>query len=140
GGEVGGELVDVVGQVLPGAGGTRNARLAAELALGADLAGDGRHLIRERLQRVDHAVDGGGQLGDLALRVDGELVGEIADGDGRHDLGDVPDLVGQVAGHEVDVVGEVLPRAGDAAHVGLAAELALGADLACHAGHLGRER
>ena len=32
-------------------------------------------------------------------------------------------------------VGEVLPGAGDARHVGLAAELAFGADLARHAGH-----
>ena len=37
---------------------------------------------------------------------------------------------GQVAGHLVDVVGEVLPGAGDAGHLRLAAELALGADLA----------
>ena len=48
--------------------------------------------------------------------------------------------VGQVRGHEVDVVGEVLPGAGDALHVGLAAELALGADLLRDAGDLGGER
>ena len=35
---------------------------------------------------------------------------------------------GEVARHEVDVVGQVLPRAGDPVHLGLAAELALGAD------------
>ena len=42
-------------------------------------------------------------------------------------------------GHQVDVVGEVLPGAGDAAHLRLAAELAFGADLAGHAGHFGGE-
>ena len=42
---------------------------------------------------------------------------------------------GQVARHEVDVVGEVLPGAGDAGHLRLAAELAFGADLARHARH-----
>ena len=47
---------------------------------------------------------------------------------------------GQVAGHGVHGVGQVLPRAGDALHVGLAAELAFGADLARHARHLGGER
>ena len=41
------------------------------------------------------------------------------------------------AGHEVHVVGEVLPRAGDALHVGLAAELAFGAHFAGHARHFG---
>ena len=43
---------------------------------------------------------------------------------------------GQVAGHGVDGVGQVLPGAGDALDLGLAAELALGADFAGHAGHL----
>jgi hypothetical protein len=64
------------------------------------------------------------------LRVTGRL------GDGGGDLGDVADLVGEVAGHRVDVVGQVLPRAGRPLDVGLAAELALGADLAGDAGDL----
>ena len=38
------------------------------------------------------------------------------------------------------LVGQVLPGAGDALHVGLAAELAFGADFAGHAGHFGGER
>ena len=46
----------------------------------------------------------------------------------------------RLLGHEVDAVGEVLPGAGHALHLGLAAELALGADLAGHPGHLGGER
>ena len=58
---------------------------------------------------------------------------------GRH-LGDVAHLGGQVAGHRVHVVGQVLPGAGDARHLGLAAELAFGADLARHARHFRRER
>ena len=41
---------------------------------------------------------------------------------------------------EVHAVGQVLPGAGDALHLGLAAELAFGADLAGHAGHFGGER
>src|SRR5204862_426975 len=65
---------------------------------------------------------------------------EVAAGDGLGDVGDVADLAGQVGGHEVHVVGEVLPRAGDAAHVGLTAELALGAHLSGDARHLGGER
>src|SRR5207248_587675 len=42
--------------------------------------------------------------------------------------------------HEVHVVRQVLPGAGDAAHVGLAAELALGADFPGDAGHFGSKR
>ena len=61
---------------------------------------------------------------------------EVAVGDRGRDLGDVAHLVGEVAGHRVDVVGEVLPGAGDAGDLGLAAELALGADLAGDAGDL----
>ncbi len=49
-------------------------------------------------------------------------------------------LAGQVGGHEVHVVGEVTPRTGDAAHVRLAAQLALRTHLAGHPGHLVRER
>ena len=56
------------------------------------------------------------------------------------DLGDVAHLVGEVRRHEVDVVGQVLPRARHALDLGLAAELALGADLARDAGDLGGER
>ena len=65
---------------------------------------------------------------------------QVAVGDGGRHVGDVADLAGQVAGHRVDVVGQVLPGAGHALDVGLAAELAFGADLARHARHLGRER
>ena len=69
-GQVGGELVDVVGQVAPQAGGARHARLAAELALDADLARHVGDLVAESRQRLDHAVDRLGQRRDLALGVD----------------------------------------------------------------------
>jgi hypothetical protein len=41
----------------------------------------------------------------------------------RHDLRDASHLVGEVAGHEVHRVGEIFPRAADALHDRLAAEL-----------------
>ena len=41
-------------------------RLAAELALGADLARHARHLAGEGVQLVDHRVDGVLELQDLA--------------------------------------------------------------------------
>src|SRR5690606_16831600 len=83
-----------------------------------------------------HRVDGVLELEHLALDVHGDLLGEVAARDRGGDLGDVPHLVGEVVGHRVDVVGEVLPDAGDALDVGASAEFALGADFAGHAGDL----
>ena len=58
--------VDAVGQVLPGAGDALDLGLAAELALGADLAGDAGDFGGEAVELVDHRVDGVLQLQDLA--------------------------------------------------------------------------
>ena len=132
--------VDGVGEVLPGAGDAGHVGLAAEDALGADLAGHAGDLGREGAQLVDHAVDGVGQGGDLALGVDRDLLRQVAVGHRRRHLGDVAHLVGQVVGHRVDRVRQALPGARDARHLRLAAELALGAHLAGHARDLGRER
>jgi hypothetical protein len=54
------------------------------------------------------------QLEDLAAHVDGDLLRQVAVGDGGRHRRDVSHLLGEVVGHEVDVVGEVLPRSGDA--------------------------
>src|SRR6185437_8060042 len=102
---------------------------------GADLARDAGDLRSKGVELVHHGVDGVLELEDLALDVDGDLLGEIAVGDG----GDVADLAGEVTGHRVDGVGQVLPGAGDALHLGLSAELAFGADLAGDARHLAGE-
>ena len=139
-GQVGGHEVDVVGEVLPGAGDAGHLGLTAELAFGADLARDARHFGGERVELVDHRVDGVLQLQNFAADVDGDLARQVAAGDRGGDVGDVADLRGQVAAHRVHGVGEILPGAGDAGHDGLAAELAVGADLAGHAGHFGGER
>ena len=52
--------------------------LAAELAFGADLARDARHLRRERAELIDHRVDRVLELEDLALHVDGDLLRQVA--------------------------------------------------------------
>ena len=139
-GQVAGQLVDVVGQVAPHAGGAGHVGLTAQPALDADVAGHAGHLVGERRQRDDHVVDGLDQRRDLAARVEGQLLIEVAVGDRGHDARDAAHLLGQVARHQVDVVGQVPPHARDAAHLGLAAQHALGADLARDAGHLGGER
>ena len=65
---------------------------------------------------------------------------QVAIGHGGRHVRDVAHLGRQVAGHEVDGVGEILPGARDAFHVGLAAEFAFGADFAGHARHFRGER
>ena len=114
--------------------------MSAEAAFGADLASDAGHFAGERPELIDHRVDRVFQFKDLALDIDGDLLGEIAVGDRGGDVGDVADLGGQVAGHRVDVVGQVLPDARDPLDIGLTAELAVGPDLASDAGHFAGER
>src|SRR5262249_53536663 len=115
-------------------------RLAAQLAFGADLARDASDFRREGVELVDGGIDGFLELQDFAAHVDGDFLRQVAVGDGGRDLGDVADLRGVVQGHRVDGVGQVLPGAGDAEHVGLPAEPAFGADLARDARHLAGER
>src|SRR5205085_2082749 len=117
-GEVRGHRVDVVGEVLPGAGDTADLRLTAELALGADLAGDARAFRCDVALLVAHPIYGVLQLENLAAHVDGDLAREIAARHRRGDGGDVAHLRRQVGRHGVDGVGEVLPGAGDAGHHG----------------------
>src|SRR5207245_1734987 len=50
------------------------------------------------------------------------------------------DLGGEVVGHGIDVVGQILPRARDAFDFGLTAELAFRADFARDAADFGGER
>src|SRR3954469_1625964 len=139
-GEVRRHRIHVVGEVLPDPGDAPHLRLAAELAFAPDLARDAQDLARERVQLVDHGVEGAFQLEDLAAHVDRDLLGEVAARHGGGDLGDVPDLAGEVRRHRVHVVGEVLPDPGDALHLCLAAELAFAPDLARDARNFARER
>src|SRR5205085_877974 len=113
-GEVAGHPVHGLGQVAPRAADALDLGLAAEAAVGADLARDAGDLVGERGELVDHRVDGLLQFGDLALDVDGDLLRQVAVRDrGRH-LRDVAHLRGEVGRERVDVVGEVFPHAADA--------------------------
>src|SRR5262249_5625204 len=130
-----GQQVDVVGEVLPRPGHTGHDGLPTQAPIGADFARHARHFSRERVQLVHHGVQRLLQVEDFAVDVHRDLLGEVTAGHGRGHLGDVAHLPGQVAGHGVDVVGEVFPGPGDTRHVGLAAELAFGTDLARHTRH-----
>src|SRR5690606_31688089 len=123
----------------PGAGNAFHLGLSAEPTFGAHLAGDARHFGGERVELVDHRVDGVLEIEDLSTALHGGVGGQVA---ARHrgcHFGNVADLAGQVVGHQVAVVGAILPGPGDTRHLRLSAELAFGADLTRHAAHFGRE-
>ena len=138
-GEVAGHGIDAIGEVFPHAADAFHLRLAAELAFGTHLARHARHLGGKAIELIHHDVDGVLQLQDFAARVHRDLSGEVAPGHGRCDSGDVAHLVGQVARHGVHALRQIFPRAGDALHLRLAAELAVGAHLARHARDFRRE-
>ena len=123
-------------------------RLAAQLAFGADLARHARHFRGEAVELIDHGVDRVLELEDLALHVDGDLLGQVAGprrwsprrccGPGRSGWL-VTSASSVSAPSEVDrTIGEILPRTGDALHLGLAAELALRCRLRAPRGSLPR--
>src|SRR5207245_11664371 len=71
----------------------------------------------------------------LAADVAGHLLCAVPGGDVGCYATRVSSDRGQVAGHRVDVVGQVLPGTGHAAYLGLATQLAFGAHLARHPCH-----
>ena len=95
--QIRGELIDVIGQIFPRAGRAGHAGLAAEFSFDTDFARHRGHLVGERRQRIDHAVDRIGQFGDFAFRFDQQFAFQIAVGDSGHDFGDTAHLVRQVA-------------------------------------------
>jgi hypothetical protein len=113
--------------------------LPAEPAFGADFARHARHLAGEAVELVNHGVQRFLQLKDLAAHVDRNLARQVAPGDRRGNFGNVAHLGGQIAGHRVDAIGQVLPGTGDAGDLRLTAELALGADLTRDARDFGGE-
>src|SRR5207247_2230298 len=131
-GEVAGHGVDVVGQILPGAGHAFDFSLPAQLAFGADLAGDAADLRGERVQLVHHRVDGVLEFENFTAHVHRDLALEVAVGDGGGDFGDVSHLGREVVGHRIDVVGQILPGAGHAFDFSLPAQLAFRAHFAGH--------
>ena len=134
-GEIAGHRIHGIGQIFPSAGNAEHVGLTAQPAFGADFARDARHFAGEGVELVHHRVDGFFQLQDFARHVDGDLLRQVAAGNSGRHIGDVADLRGQVAGHEIDAVGQVFPGARDARHRGLTAEFAFGSHFARDARH-----
>ena len=135
-GQVAGHRVHIVSQVFPGARYLGHVGLAAQNSFGAYFAGHAGYFAGEDVERVHHLVQVVLQVEQLAFHVNGDFLAQIAFRYGGGHVGNVPYLRGQVAGHRVHVIGQLLPGAAHAGHHGLAAEPALGAHFAGHAGHL----
>src|SRR5262249_40786827 len=95
-GQVRRHRIDAVGQVLPCAGDAEHVGLAAEAPFGADLARDARHLAGERVELIDHRIDGLLELQVFAADVPPDLFREFVAGAVGGYVGDVADLRGQV--------------------------------------------
>src|SRR6185436_3252659 len=121
-GEVTGHRVHVVGQVFPRSGHATHISLAAEFSFTTYFTRHTRNFRSERVQLVDHRVDGVLEFEDFALDVDGDLLGKIAVRNRGGHVSDVAHLAGKIAGHEVHVVSQVLPGSGNADHLRLTAQ------------------
>ncbi len=91
---------------------SEHLRLTTELSFGSDLARHARNFRRERVELIHHSIDRVLEFENFALHIDGDLLREVAVGNRRRDVRDVAHLRGQISGHRVDVVGQVLPDAG----------------------------
>ena len=140
-GQVAGHRVDRVGQVLPGAR-RRPARRPGRRACPS--------VPTSRATRVTSAANDESWSTIVLMVLFSSRISPLTStviffdrsprGHRLRHVGDVAHLRRQVRRHRVDRVGQVLPRARDALHVGLAAELAFGAHLARHPRHFRRER
>src|SRR5690606_34357327 len=138
-GEVAGHRVDVVGQLFPDPRSAVDYGLPAQHTFCTDVTRHARHLVGEGAQRVDHRVDGVLQGEDLTLDLYRDFAGEVAIGNRSGHVGDVTHLIGQVAAHQVHVLGELTPNAGNVAHLGLHAERSLGTHQPGHTRDFGRK-
>ena len=80
------------------------------------------------------------QLQNFALHIDGDLLRQIPTRDRRGHVRDISHLPGQVAGHRIHAVGQILPRARNAAHIRLAAKFSFASDLTGDTSHFRRKR
>src|SRR5207253_2092714 len=94
----------------------------------------------ERVELIHHGVNGVLQLQNFSARIYRDLCGKIAAGHGRGHTGDITHLVGEVTGHGVHRIGEILPHAANVLHHSLAAQLPFRTHLARHPRHFRGER
>src|SRR5262249_12158969 len=144
-GEVRRHRVDVVGEVLPGAGHTRHLRLASELSVGTHLARHPRYLGGEAAELIHHGVDDFSDAQKLAAqRPPVDLVRhalrQVALGDRLDDAWDLETGPNEVPDQRVDGVDAIGPRSGGRGEPDALVDLPFAADVVADAreflGHL----
>ena len=111
----------------------KHPREALEIRLQPVLLG----VLSRGLEEVaNHLVELVLQHGDLAAGLHADLPRQVSLGDRCRHIRDRTHLVGQVRRQLIDIIGQVLPDAGDFRRLRLATELPLHPDLARYAGHL----
>ena len=103
-GEVGGEQVDVAGEILPRAGRTGDVRLTTEPPVHTDFARHVGNLIGKGCERSSHVVNGVSECRNLTFRLHSQALSQVAVRHGGHYFYDATDLFGQVRCHEIYVV------------------------------------
>ena len=141
-GQIRGHEIDVVGQIFPGSGDAFDARLAAELTVGADFAGHAGHFGGERSELFDHGVDGSGGAQKFAFErtafdFEGHGLRQIAFRHGADHARGFARRQHQIADQRVHGGDRRGPRPGDFADRGALRDLAFFADHAAHAFKLG---
>src|SRR5262249_18357596 len=139
-GQISGHEIHVVGEIAPRAGEVPDIGLPAEPPFRSHLAGHTGHFGGEQAELINHRVDGVFEPQNLSPHVHGDLLRQVPVRDGLGHVGNIADLAGEIAGHEVHAVGQVLPGARDPLDFRLAPELPLRADFARHASYFGSER
>jgi hypothetical protein len=114
--------------------------LTAELSFRPYLSRNPSHLGGKRTELINHRVDGVFQFEKFAFDIDGNFLRQIAVSDGAGDASNVTNLTGQVAGHQVYVIGEILPGTRQTSYGGLTAQIALRAHLPGDPGNLRSKR
>ena len=138
-GQVGCHVIDRVGQIFPLTRHPFDFRLPTENAFRADLARHTRHFRGKGTKLIHHLVDGVLQFKELAAHIDGDFLSEIPICYGRCHCRDIADLRSEVGRHEVHVVRQIFPGAGNAFDFRPAAEFAFRPHFARHARHFRRE-
>ena len=124
--------IDRISQIFPRSGNAFHFGLTTQNASGTHFARDTRNFRGKRAQSINQRVDRVLHFENLAFHINGDLPRKIATRDCRRHFSDIADLPRKIARHHVHVVGQILPRACDAAHVCLSAQFSFAAYLTCH--------
>src|SRR6202451_4203413 len=119
--KVSGHRIDGIRKIFPRTSHTGHVRLSAQAAFRTDFTRHARYFSRETVKLIHHRVQRFLQLQNLAANVNCDFARKIPGGDGGCHFGNISHLTGEVAGHEVDVIRKIFPRAANTRHLRLSA-------------------